>query len=433
MASIWLKNILLGLSLAGLSAGCQFLWQSANSASKPVTVKLSGWGASPVEKKLLLEVLKDFERSHPTIRVKFEVIADQYMDVLKTRLIGDAAPDVFYLDAIEAPFLMQANVLEPLNSYITKDFDLPDFAPNLLQPFQVGNTLYGLPKDYSTLALFYNKKLFQAAGLEKPPKTWEQLLANAKPLTRNRNRDGKPEQYALGLAPELARLVYLTQAYGGDAIDRKGNATFAEPKALQGLQAIVDRYRDRTAVLPSDVGSSSGSDLLGQEKVAMVIEGNWAIPYLQDNFPKLEFGTAEVPSMNQRRGTMVFTVAYVMNKRASHKKEAWQLISYLTGKAGMKKWTSFGFALPTRNSVAQQLRYDRDVLRSPLVAGVTYATPWQLGRYPAPITNNFNNQFLSVLLGQQSLQTALQRAQNEANTQIQLFQYSGQNYGVIKP
>jgi multiple sugar transport system substrate-binding protein len=203
MVSTWVKKFALGISLAGLSAGCQPLWKAANSAPKPVTVKLSGWGASPIEKKLFLEVLKDFERSHPTIRVKFEVIADQYMDVLKTRLIGDAAPDVFYLDAVEAPFLMQANVLEPLNSYITKAFDLPDFVPNLLQPFKVGNTLYGLPKDYSTLALFYNKPLFRSAGLEQPPKTWPQLFANAKQLTRDRDRDGKPEQYGLGLAPRV--------------------------------------------------------------------------------------------------------------------------------------------------------------------------------------------------------------------------------------
>jgi multiple sugar transport system substrate-binding protein len=88
----------------------------------------------------------------------------------------------------------------------------------------------------------------------------------------------------------------------------------------------------------------------------------------------------------------------------------------------MKKWTSSGFALPTRKSVAQQLRYDRDLLRSPLVAGVVYATPWQLGRYPAPIANNFNNQFLSALLGQKSLQTALQRAKQDANAQIQSSQ-----------
>lgn len=419
MFSMGLRAFTLGISVAGLTVGCQPLWQAAHQGSKPVTVKLSGWGASPVEKRLLQDVLKDFEQTHPGIRVKFEVIADQYMDVLKTRLIGDAAPDVFYVDAVEAPFLMQANVLEPLNPYITKEFDLADFEPNLLKIFRTGKTLYGLPKDYSTLVLYYNKRAFRAAGLAGPPRTWEALLTDAKRLTRDRNRDARADQYGLGLSPELARLVYMMQAYGGQAIDAEGSATFAEPKALRGLQTIVNQYRSaRTAILPSDVGSSSGSDLLGQGKVAMAIEGNWAIPYLQENFPSLEFGTAEVPQMNGRPGTMAFTVAYAMNRRASHKPEAWQLMAYLTGKVGMKKWTSSGFALPTRRSVAQQLRYDRDELRSPLVRGVKYATPWQIGPYPSPIMTTFNNQFLSALLGEQSLPVALRRAQESANRQI---------------
>jgi multiple sugar transport system substrate-binding protein len=419
MVSMWLRGIALAVGLAGLGVGCQPLWQASDQGSKPVVVKLSGWGASPVEKRLLQEVLKDFEQTHPGIRVRFEVIADQYMDVLKTRLIGDAAPDVFYLDAVEAPVLMQANVLEPLNPHISKDFDLTDFEPNLLKIFRTGQTLYGLPKDYSTLVLFYNKQAFRAAGLVEPPLTWEALLTDAKRLTLDRNQDGRAEQYGLGLSPELARLVYVMQAYGGETIDSQGYAMFAKPNALQGLQTIVDQYRAaHTAALPSDVGSSSGSDMLGQGKVAMVIEGSWAIPYLQENFPALEFGTAEIPKMNGRSGTMAFTVAYVMNRRARHKQEAWELMAYLTGKAGMKKWTSSGFALPTRRSVAQQLRYDRDRLRSPFVKGVRYATPWQVGQNPSPIMTTFNNQFLSALLGEQSLQVALHRAQESANRQI---------------
>ncbi len=149
--------------------------QSLQLPSKPlafttVTIKLSGWGGSPVEQKLLRQVLQDFpveqkllrqvlqdfEAQHPTIKVKYEVIADQYMDVIKTRLVGEAAPDVFYLDALEAPFLMSQNVLEPLESYITPEFDLTDFEDTLLDSFKYQNQIYGLPKDYSTLALFYN-------------------------------------------------------------------------------------------------------------------------------------------------------------------------------------------------------------------------------------------------------------------------------------
>jgi multiple sugar transport system substrate-binding protein len=403
-----------------LVIGCQ---RTTPLGDAIVTLKLSGWGASPTEQRLLQQVLRQFEASHPRIRVRLDAIADQYMDVMKTRLIGDAAADVFYLDVFEAPFLMRQSVLKPLNEYITPEFDLSDFAPNLLQSFQVDDQIYGLPKDYSTLALYYNKKAFAAAGIGRPPLTWQELLNYSKRLTRDDNGDGKPEQYGLGILPELPRLLYMIQAYGGQAIDPQGRAAFASEEALRGLNLVLQQYRnERTAVQASDVGSSSGSDMFGRGKVAMVIEGNWAIPYLKDTFPEMEFGTAEVPEVNNRPGTMVFTVAYVMNAKTEHAAEAWQLISYLTGKVGMQQWTSTGFALPTRRSVAEALKLEQDELRSPLVTGVSYGTPWQVGEYSAAILNNFNNQFLSALLGEQPLEQAMKRAETAANQQIQAMQ-----------
>ncbi|MCE2698311.1 MAG: ABC transporter substrate-binding protein [Nostocales cyanobacterium LE14-WE4] len=378
-----------------------------------ITVKLSGWTGNPLEQRLLKQVIEDFEKQHPQIKVKYEAISDQYMDVIKTRLVGEAAPDVFYLDALEAPFLMGQNVLEPLGKYIKPKFDLTDIEPNLLKNFTYQNRIYGLPKDYSTLALFYNKQAFNQVGLTSPPTTWEQLRSYSKQLT------GKLNKYGFGEIPELARQAYKITAFGGEIIDKNGYATFANNPGLQGLELVINQYqKDRSSAQKSDVGTNSGSEMFGQNKVAMVIEGNWAIPYLQETFPKLEFATAEIPEINNQKSTMVFTVAYVMNKQAPHKKEAWELISFLTGKEGMKKWTGKGFALPARKSVAQQLGYDQDPLRSSLVAGVNYATPWQVGKNPAAIINNFDNQFISVLLGQQPLKQAMLKAQDAANQQI---------------
>lgn len=386
--------------------------------SKPlVTIKLSGWAGSPIEQTLLKQVLQDFEAQHPAIKVKYEVISDQYMDVIKTRLVGEAAPDVFYLDALEAPFLMSQNVLEPLDTYITPEFDLKDFEENLLNSFQYQSHIYGLPKDYSTLSLFYNQKAFSNVGLSSPPTTWDELRNYSQQLT------GKLNKYGFGESIELARQGYKIKAFGGQIIDTDGYAAFASDASLQGLNLVIDQYqKDRTSAQKSDVGTSSGSEMFGQNKVAMVIEGNWAIPYLTATFPQIDFATAEVPSIDNKKGTMVFTVAYVMNKQTQHKAAAWELISYLTGKEGMEKWTGTGFALPSRKSVAQKLGYEQDKLRSPLVAGVNYATPWQVGKYPNAIVNNFDNQFVSAMLGEQPLKQAMLQAQNAANQQIQAME-----------
>ena len=126
----------------------------------------------------------------------------------------------------------------------------------------------------------------------------------------------------------------------------------------------------------------------------MVIEGNWMIPFLQDTFPKIDYGTAEVPTINGKKGTMAYTVAYVMNAASEKKKASWELITY-TGKEGMETWTSKGYALPTRKSVAEKLGYAKDKKRGALVTGAAYATVWPEGKNLPIIMNNFNNQFIA--------------------------------------
>jgi multiple sugar transport system substrate-binding protein len=415
-----LAGILVAIGLCSCQqSGWLFSARLAQPTDSRITVTLSGWQSNPNEKKLLDQVIQQFERQHPNIKVKHEVINSEYMDVIRTRLIGDVAPDVFYLDAFEAPMLMKYQVLEPLDAYITADFDLADFEPALLNAFKYNQQLYGLPKDFSTLALIYNKAAFTQAGIAQPPQTWEEFLQVSQQLTIDRNQDRRIDQYGFGLAPELARQVFAIQAFGGSLLNSQGYAAFAESRGLQGLKLVVDQYRiARTSAQPTDVGATWGSEMLGQEKAAMVIEGTWAIPYFQETFPNLEIGTAEVPKMNNRSGTMVFTVAYVMNRKAKHKAAAWTLISYLTGRSGMKAWATQGFALPTRRSVLAELGYDRHPLYAPFVAGANYATIWQAGEHLPTIRINFNNQFTSALLGEQPLEAAMQKAQQTANREI---------------
>ncbi len=407
-------------------AGCRqqttpFSQNLLKQDESPITVTLSGWQSNPNEKQLLMQVIQAFEAKNPTIKIKYEVITSEYMDVIKTRLIGDVAPDVFYLDALEAPLLMKYNVLEPLDSYITPDFNLGDFEPTMLNTFKHNGKLYGLPKDFSTLALFYSKKAFAAAGLTQPPKTWNELLADSKKLTIDPNNDGKIDQYGFGLAPELARQAFVIKAFGGKLIGQQGYAAFAELSSLKGLQLVIDQYRrDRTSAQPTDVGATSGSEMLGQGRVAMTIEGAWAIPYFKETFPKLDFATAEVPTINGKSGTMAFTVAYVMNRKAKHKVAAWKLIAYLTGADGMKAWAKQGLALPTRRSVLGELGYDKNPLYAPFAKGAAYATIWQAGENLPTIRANFNNQFISALLGEQPLPQAVKKAQDTANREIYL-------------
>lgn len=386
-------------------------------AAEKVTVTLAGWGASPEEQDLLNQTLKEFEAKYPNVKVNYEVIADQYMDVIKTRLIGGEGPDVFYLDAFEAPALIERNVLEPLDSYVTPEFDVADFEQPMVDAFKQDGVSYGFPKDFSTLAMFYNKKDFAEAGITAPPTTWDELKEAAVKLTKKEG--DKTVRFGFGVAPELARQMFMIQAFGGKVADENGNAAFAAPDALKGLQLVTDMHNvDKSSGEPKEVGAGWGGEMFGQGKASIVFEGNWAIPFLESNYKDLDYGTAELPTVNGKQGTMAFTVAYVMNKESKKKEAAWQLISFLTGKEGMKTWTSKGFALPTRKSVSQELGYDKDELRSAIVAGASYATPWQAGSTLPTIMSNFNNQFVDTFMGNSKLEDAMKKAETVANKEI---------------
>ncbi|PLT28600.1 ABC transporter substrate-binding protein [Peribacillus deserti] len=412
LASLGITSILAASILTGCSGSEETSKdEGSKDGSKKVEVSLAGWGGNPTEEKLLKQTLSDFEAKHPNIDVKLEIITEQYMDVMKTRLIGGKGPDVFYLDAFEAPGLIETGVIEPLDEYVKKDFDVEDFEKPLLESFQVDGKTYGFPKDYSTLALFYNKKMLQDAGVEVP-KTWDEFREAAKKLT-------KDKVYGYGVAPELARMFWLAQSKGGDVV-KDGKANFATKEVEEAIKPIIDMHNvDKSAVEPKEVGVTWGGEIFGQQKAAMVIEGNWAIPYLKDTFPDVDYGTAEIPAVGDKKSTMAYTVAYVMNAASEKKEAAWELLSYLTGKEGMETWTSKGYALPTRKSVAEKLGYDKDELRGPLVAGAPYATVWAEGSNLPIIVNNFNNQFMSAFLGKTPLDKALKEAQKQANSEIE--------------
>ncbi|NJR50110.1 MAG: ABC transporter substrate-binding protein [Leptolyngbyaceae cyanobacterium CSU_1_3] len=403
------------LILILMTAACR----SSRQTEATIDLTLSGWQSNPAESRLLEKVILQFEKKYPNINVKHEVINSQYMDVIRTRLIGDVAPDVFYLEAFEAPTLMKYGVLEPLNSYITPEYNLKDFEPSLLNAFKQNNQIYGIPKDFSTLALFYNQTAFNQAKIRRPPQTWDELIQVSKKLTIDHNKDRKIDQFGIGIAPELARQSFMVKAFGG-ALTQNNQAAFATPESLKGLQLVVNQYREGTAAQPSDVGANSNSEAFGQGRIAMAIEGAWAIPYLKETFPNLKFAIAEMPTINNRKGTMAYTVGYVMNRNSKHKQAAWKLIEYLTNEAGMKTWADQGFALPSRRSVLIDLGYDSNPLYAPLVAGSKYATIWQAGEILPTILTNFDNQFISALLGQQSLSLAMKKAQDTANREIYL-------------
>jgi len=149
------------------------------SSFSVVTITITGWPGNPAEEAAINEIVQKFNASRQDIQVRWDPIAGDYKQTLMTRLSGGQGPDLFYVDIYVFEELARANVLQPLDLYISRDkFDMDDFYPNLVEAFTFDDRIYGIAKDFSTLALFYNKEIFDKYKVAYPTNddTWFDLL-----------------------------------------------------------------------------------------------------------------------------------------------------------------------------------------------------------------------------------------------------------------
>jgi multiple sugar transport system substrate-binding protein len=337
-------------------------------------LRLMGFSSSPEEDRLLNDVLADFQKQYPSIQVKFEPVPE-YATKLQTDLAAGTAADVFYVDSLLAPDLMKRNLLLGLDDYIQRDkVETGDFYPGLLKAFQWKGKTYGLPKDWSSLALEMNADLASSAGVTTPPSNWDELKSAAQKLT-----DKGTGVFGMVIPPELPRFgAFVFQAGGKLIADDGSTIALNSPEGLQALDYYYGLYKDGVASTPADTGTQWPGDALIKKKAAMVLEGNWMFPAVQKDAPTMKLTIAEMPAGPKGKGTFAFTVSYSISAKTQQKDAAWFLVNYLTGPQGMQKWTSLGLAMPSRKSLeADWLSKFKE--REPFLKSGAYAQPWQLG------------------------------------------------------
>ncbi len=356
---------------------CLFLFLSCK---KQVDyVRFTSWQSSPTEERIIRQTLTDFEKEHPDIAYQFQPIPGNYPEKIQLMLGTGKAPDLFWLKGDTAPAYMDFEVLEPLDPFVALDqnFDEADFFPVFRNAFRHKDKNYGYAKDFNAYVLFYNKRMFEEAGLSGPPKNWEELYDFSRKLTKDTDGDGKNDQFGFVIEPSIDIALPFALQNGGELISEDGTIRVGEPEFVKALDYFMSLYRDGVATIPADQGAGWMGDVFSREQCAMTISGSWLIPYLRDNSPELEYGVSELPR-GKTRATLAFTVAMVIPKQSNHKKEAWTMLSYLAGKEGMKTWTNSGIALPTRKSVALGNGFYQDSVLNTFMQSVEYAKLYKI-------------------------------------------------------
>lgn len=398
----------LTLSLAALLVAAGL---AGPALADPVTITYTTFSAAPNYISQLEATIAAFEAAHPDIKVNYETQAfDAYFTKLQTTVAAGQAPDAFELNYENFVSYASKGALADLGPQIAADtgFSTAIYNPTALAAFQQDGKQYGLVESFSNVVLFYNKDLFDKAGVAYPTAewTWKDELAAAQKLTDSAN----------GVWGDFAPIqfweFYKTIAQNGGSIlspDKK-TVTIDSPQNVETLQWMIDKV-NKYHVTPSDaeMGGLASEDLFRQGKLAMLRTGIWL---LGDFVDKAKFNwDIQLEPGNTAKAHHFFANGVAVSATSQHPREAYEWIKFLTSsKEAAKIRIDAGWELPALSDPSYTQAYldqpkpeHRDVVFKALDTAVV-----------PPVINNWNQltdavgkQLDAAKLGQKTAQQAL--------------------------
>jgi multiple sugar transport system substrate-binding protein len=372
------RRTLLGGILAGgygALTGCGKRGQAEGGASGA----LRFWnGFTGPDGKTMEQLIARFQRENPDVSVRMQIIPwAQYYDKLTLSLGFDQAPDLFICQAHRLAEFAHYQALRPLDDLQKGPRGLPnaDFTPLPWQAAHFEGRLYGLPLDCYPMGLYYNRKLFREAGIvdgsgqARPPRTLDEFLDAARRLTRDIDRDGRPDQWGFAITNRETNWYATAKQHGGGTLtpDLRHAALNQPPSvaAMEQLRGFVTR--ERIAPSPEGLDAWRGFRL---GRLAMVLEGIYMLNDLQKT-EGLDYGGAPTPQFGPEPATwggshMLCMPASIPQRRAEN---VWRLVRYLSDNS--LDWAEGG-QTPVRRSLQATDRFRRMEVQSQFAMQLPY-------------------------------------------------------------
>jgi len=384
-------------------------------------VRIVGFGG--IDKSIVEELIGLFvvpELTGTGITAIYEPIVDDYEGNLINTLSAGTAGDLFYMDIFWAEYIIKAGQVEPLDDYLAKStvISKDDIIHSLLNAFSFDGKAYGIPKDFNSLALFYNKDHFDIAGVTYPNEndTWEDLENKLAKVVEAFG--GEVE--GMALAPDFARFGAFAYAAGWEPfVDGKTN--LMDPAFKEAFNWYTGLKEKGLGVMPADVGQGWGGGALATETVATALEGAWILGFLRDEAPNLKYGATLLPknSKTGQPGNLIYTVAWGINANSQNKDAAFKVMEALTSPAAQQFILERGLAIPSRKALADNPYFEKDTPEAQANktvfegASAGYVKPFKFKEYGGNWMNPINVALSEVMSGQKTVDEALEIAQEQ--------------------
>ena len=289
----------------------------ASTALCQTTVRITGYGGQDpaIVNRLINEVIGE-DLQAEGITVQYEPVEGDYNAGLFNALSAGTAGDIFYIPAETAPGILATGTVLPLNDVV----DTEPFIDTLLEPFTLDGQVYGIPKDFNTLAVFYNEDLFDEAGVDYPnaEDTWETFAEKLRGVSEL----GDDVEGACVVA-DLARMGPFAFADGWQTFSEDGSTSLQDEAFVDAFDYYTGLVQGGAAVLSTDLGQDWAGGCFGTGNTGVAIEGAWILGYLRDTAPNLQYGTTFLPvAPSGETGNYTYTVAYGVNANSSNQEAA---------------------------------------------------------------------------------------------------------------
>ncbi|WP_307409363.1 ABC transporter substrate-binding protein [Neobacillus ginsengisoli] len=345
----WLVMILaVFLGLLGL-AGCSNS-DTASGDVKDGKVEITYGIWDKKQLPAIDEIIKLFNEKYPNIKVKTELTPyGQYFQKLETAATGGALPDVLWMNGAHVVQYAEGKVILPLSDRAKKDnYSLDNYPKSLIDLYTVDGKVYGIPKDYDTTGLWYNKKIFDDAGVPYPDETWDwnKLKEVAKKLT---NKDKSIWGYA-ALMGNQGGYYDLIWQNGGYIVPKDGKSVgFDQPEAIEALKYNISFIKEGLSPTQAQMTETAASELFSSGKVAMMFDGPWMVPEYKKN-PDLN--VAVVPK-GKKRAVAIHGLSNVIAANTKHKDAAWEFVKFLGSKEAADVYAKTGTVIPAYNGTQE--------------------------------------------------------------------------------
>ncbi|MFP5111496.1 ABC transporter substrate-binding protein [Bacillaceae bacterium C204] len=366
---IMLLTVILGLlGLAGCSGSSS---TSGNAKDGKVEITYGFWDKKQVP--AVEEIVKLFNEKYPNIKVKTELTPyGQYFQKLETAATGGALPDVMWMNGAHVEQYAEGKVILPLSDLAKKDnFSLDNYPKSLIDLYTVDGKVYGIPKDFDTTGLWYNKKIFDAAGMPYPDDTWDwnKLKEVATKLT---NKDKGIWGYAALMGNQGGYYDFIWQNGGYIISDDGKSVGFDQPEAIEALKYNISFIKEGLSPTQAQMTETAASELFSSGKVAMMFDGPWMVTEYKNN-PDLN--VAVVPKGKQR-AVAIHGLSNVIAANTKHKDAAWKFVQFLGSKEAAEVYAQTGTVIPAYNGTQDAwLQSVPNLNLKAFIDGVEYSVP----------------------------------------------------------